>query len=244
MAWVDGTTKTTGDPITAAIWNSFNGAAGNMDLTAPGVVSTAGDTVHAVGDNTLARLGIGSEGQVYSVSSGGVPEWATAAGGAWSYQGGNNTEYETTSTDNAALVTISGLNIAAAKQLVVCTRWHSTNDVATFRSGGVLQLNGADYSTSLKDVGYDSATEISESFMIQWINPREASYSDGGMNLSGGSYGTGGGLFDQQTGLPSNAGGTAWDTEAITSVQIGGRVGNSSVTLKLKGVYIYSIATS
>ena len=105
-------------------------------------------------------------------------------------------------------------------------------------------MNGADYSTSLKDVGYDSASEISEGFLIQWINPREASYSDGGMNLAGGSYGTGGGLWDNQHGLPYNAGGTAWDTEAITSIQIGGRVGNASITLKLKGVYIYSIATS
>lgn len=245
MAWTDGADKSTGDVITAAIWNGYLGTAGSIQKTAPAVVTTAGDIVYATGDNAIARLAIGgTEGHVLSVSSGSVPEWASAAGGSWTYEGGNTTEYTTTSTSNADLVTISSLNIAAAKQLVICTRWHSTADASAFRAGGVLQLNGADYSTSLKDVGYDSASSISESFLIQWINPREASYSDGGMNLAGGSYGTGGGLFDNQFGLPYNAGGTAWDTEAITSVKIGGRVGNASITLKLKGVYIYSIATS
>ena len=44
------------------------------------LTSTTGDIIYASGSNTPARLGIGSEGQVLSVSSG-VPAWSTPAAG-------------------------------------------------------------------------------------------------------------------------------------------------------------------
>ena len=56
MAWIDGANYSTGQLITSTIWNSYLGAAGNIDLTAPGVVTTAGDTIYATGDNTITRL--------------------------------------------------------------------------------------------------------------------------------------------------------------------------------------------
>jgi hypothetical protein len=42
---------------------------------------TTGDMIYASASNTLAKLGIGSSGQVLSVS-GGIPAWATASGGS------------------------------------------------------------------------------------------------------------------------------------------------------------------
>jgi len=42
---------------------------------------TTGDVVYASGSNTLAKLGIGSSGEVLSVSSGGIVEWAAATTG-------------------------------------------------------------------------------------------------------------------------------------------------------------------
>ena len=42
---------------------------------------TTGDVVYASGSNTLAKLGIGSSGEVLSVSSGGIVEWASATTG-------------------------------------------------------------------------------------------------------------------------------------------------------------------
>ena len=245
MAWVDGTTKSTGDVITAAIWNSFMGSGGNMDLTAPGVVTTAGDIVYATADNTLARLAIGgTEGHVLSVSSGSIPEWAASGGGSWTLETANTTEYTTSSTSNATLVTISGLSVSASKPVVIGTRWHSTTGAGAFRSGGVLQVNGGDYSTSLKDVGDDSYSEVNQCWKMEYINPREADYNSGGWSFAGGSYGTGGGLFHFENGLPSNAGNAAWDTETLSSFSIGGRVGNAGITLKLKGVYLWSVAIS
>jgi len=46
-------------------------------------LTTTGDTIYASAANTAARLGIGTTGQVMTVS-GGLPTWATpAAGGGW-----------------------------------------------------------------------------------------------------------------------------------------------------------------
>lgn len=46
------------------------------------LTTTTGDLIYAASANTPARLGIGSTGQVLSVS-GGVPAWATPAGMSW-----------------------------------------------------------------------------------------------------------------------------------------------------------------
>jgi hypothetical protein len=46
------------------------------------LLTTTGDTIYASGASTPARLGIGSTGQVLTVS-GGLPVWATAASGAF-----------------------------------------------------------------------------------------------------------------------------------------------------------------
>ena len=100
MAWTDGVNKSTGDVVTAALWNAYMGAGGNVDLSAAGVVTTSGDLVYASGDSTLARLAIGgTTGHVLKVSAGGIPEWG-ASGGAWNLEAANVTEYSTNSTSN------------------------------------------------------------------------------------------------------------------------------------------------
>ena len=80
MAWTDGVDYSTGQLISASIWNNYLGAAGNIDLTAPGVVTTAGDTTYATGDNTLARLAKGTARQTLAMNSGATaPEWAASS---------------------------------------------------------------------------------------------------------------------------------------------------------------------
>jgi len=80
MAWTDGVDYSTGQLISATIWNNYLGAAGNIDLTAPGVVTTAGDTVYATADNTIARLPSSGEGGKFLRMNAGetAPEYATA----------------------------------------------------------------------------------------------------------------------------------------------------------------------
>ena len=52
---------------------------------APIRTSTTGDIIYASATNTLNRLGIGSSGDVLSVSAGGIPEWSSGGtGGVWS----------------------------------------------------------------------------------------------------------------------------------------------------------------
>ena len=78
MAFTGGSTKSTGDVITAAIWNNYLGASGSIDETAPAKVTTAGDLVYGTGTNAIARLGIGSANTVLK-SSGSAPAWGTVA---------------------------------------------------------------------------------------------------------------------------------------------------------------------
>lgn len=64
---------------------TFPDSTGTVALTS-GVINnslttTTGDTIYASSANTPARLAIGTENQVLSVSAGGVPEWKTLAAG-------------------------------------------------------------------------------------------------------------------------------------------------------------------
>jgi hypothetical protein len=62
---------------------------------------TAGDLLYATGATTLAKLGIGSSGQVLKVSGSSLPEWGAGAGaGGINYvsQGGGNADAETNAT--------------------------------------------------------------------------------------------------------------------------------------------------
>ena len=246
MAWTDGSTKSTGDVITAAIWNGYLGAAGSIDKTAPAVVTTAGDIVYATGDNAIARLAVGAtHGHVLTVSGSDLPAWeAVPAGGAWTLEAATTTEYSTTSTSNATLVTIASLNIAASKPLVVATRWNSNGDgVAGVRSGGVLQLNGGDWNSTLTIIGNPDYSGVDEAYQWEFIPSREADYSDGGFALMGGNF-SGSTTFTNTSGRPKDGGSTEWDTEALASFSIGARTSNTNITIKLKGVYLWSLATS
>jgi hypothetical protein len=71
-----------------------------------GVLTTTGDTYYASAAATPARLGIGSTGNVLTVS-GGVPSWAAPAGGATNY-----TEINAggTALTGATTITISGIS--------------------------------------------------------------------------------------------------------------------------------------
>mgnify|MGYP003670785150 CR=1 FL=1 len=80
MAWTTPVDYSTGQVITAAIWNNLIGSGGNIDETAPAKVTTAGDLVYGTGANAIARLGVGSANQVLKVNSGATaPEWSAVA---------------------------------------------------------------------------------------------------------------------------------------------------------------------
>jgi len=91
--------ETLGDSIDASLVDLKGGTTGQVLAKASGtdmdfswvaqddsnaiqnaLLTTTGDTIYASGASTPARLGIGSTGQVLTVT-GGVPAWATPAGG-------------------------------------------------------------------------------------------------------------------------------------------------------------------
>ena len=114
MAWTSPADRTTGDVITAAQWNALLGTTGSLAQTAAAKVTTNGDVTYATAANTLARLGIGSSGQVLSVS-GGIPAWATVSSSPVELAGSSTANTSTTSTSAVDLVTISGLSILVAQ---------------------------------------------------------------------------------------------------------------------------------
>lgn len=77
MAYASLSLVVTGTAIASAWGNQVRA---NFAVSAPGVVTTAGDLTYATGANALARLAVGSTGQVLQVV-GGAPAWGDAPGG-------------------------------------------------------------------------------------------------------------------------------------------------------------------
>jgi hypothetical protein len=106
----------------------------NLDTT--GMVNpmtTTGDTIYSSSGSTPARLGIGTTGQVLTVS-GGVPTWATAAAGGgtdWSLLNAGGT-----ALTGAQTVTVSG--ISGKDKIMVIVEFASS---ASANSGIKVRLN-------------------------------------------------------------------------------------------------------
>jgi len=81
----------------------------NLDTTGmTNPMTTTGDTIYSSSGSTPARLGIGSTGQVLTVS-GGVPSWATPA------SGGDGVGFKINSSVNATTVILNGFANNAAQ---------------------------------------------------------------------------------------------------------------------------------
>jgi hypothetical protein len=122
----------------------------NLDTTGmTNPMTTTGDTIYSSSGSTPARLGIGSTGQVLTVS-GGIPSWATPAGG-----GGMTLISETVAS---AVTSISLSSIPQTyKQLMLVWSgiYHSTtgseyalrfnNDVNNIYAEGYITGNGGSF---------------------------------------------------------------------------------------------------
>lgn len=91
----------------------------NKTLTSPALttptistLTTNGDLLVGTGSGALSRLGIGSTGQVLTVS-GGVPTWATpAAGGGKVLQVVSTTKTDTFTTTSSSYVDVTGYSVS------------------------------------------------------------------------------------------------------------------------------------
>jgi hypothetical protein len=121
------------------------------------VITTAGDLIYGTAADTVARLGIGTAGQVLQVNSGATaPEWATPAGGSSgptfrAYRNTNQTvstgtwvkvDFDTEDWDTAS-------NFASARFTATTSGYYQFNYMVNFAGTAnniTLYKNGARYS--------------------------------------------------------------------------------------------------
>ena len=170
MSWVNGVDYSTGQLISATIWNNYLGAAGDIDLTAPGVVTTAGDTVYATGDNTLARLAIGNAGTVMS-STGSAVQWGLTLTNSITAGSTQTQAGATALTTMANRVTVSGTNgdgvklptaVAGLEILVInddsaqtISVWPNTSDAIDGGSANAVDANALEAGSSRRYLAID-----------------------------------------------------------------------------------------
>jgi hypothetical protein len=99
----------------------------NLDTTGmTNPMTTTGDTIYSSSGSTPARLGIGTSGQVLTVSGGGVPSWATASGG------GGMTLISTTSfSSTAVLLSSIPSTYNSLKLIIFGVSWDTSNTIVS-----------------------------------------------------------------------------------------------------------------
>ena len=153
-------------------------AKGGTNLTS----FTAGDILYATGSTTLAKLGKGAASEVLAMNSGATaPEWATAAGGAWTSLKSYTVEDEDTEviflngTDGVVMdgtydtykVICDGLNTSGTTDLYLYAQVYDGDTDGT----GTTLVTGASYwwvnrSQSSHGVGIDTFSKTDAFFKI------------------------------------------------------------------------------
>ena len=113
----------------------------NLDTTGmTNPMTTTGDTIYSSSGSTPARLGIGSTGQVLTVA-GGVPSWATPAGGGGKVLQVVQVSYSTEYTNTGNTYTDTGLSAsitpsASNSKILVMVNQQTWSKRQTNNSGG------------------------------------------------------------------------------------------------------------
>jgi hypothetical protein len=115
---------------------------------------TTGDIVYSDGSNSLAKLGVGTSGQLLRTSAGGVPEWATVAGG------GLNNVVEDLTPQLGGDLDLNSSDITGTGDISI------TGTVAATSYGGITEANLVDKSAT-------------ETISAVWTFSSEATFSAG-----------------------------------------------------------------
>jgi hypothetical protein len=146
-------------------------------------LTTTGDIIYASAANTPARLGIGSSGQVLSVSSG-IPAWTTPAGGAGitlitnaSLSSGSNSINNCfSSTYKTYLIILTITNMSAGANIRFRLRASGTDSTTNYKLQSI-QFTASSPSTSLSGVTdywqFGNADPTKAFFTIDLMNPFE-----------------------------------------------------------------------
>jgi hypothetical protein len=162
-------------PITSSGTMTMSGTL-DVDNGGTGLSSyTTGDILYASGASTLAKLGIGSAGQVLKVSSGGIVEWAADTNTGLTSVGITETGSALTIT-NSPLTSNGNINIAgagSASQVILGNLTLATLPVDGVTSIGITPGTGLDVSnspiTSSGNIGI--TLDLSELTTVTTIDP-------------------------------------------------------------------------
>ena len=178
----------------------FVWGADSAGMTNP--MTTTGDTIYSSSGSTPARLGIGTTGQVLTVS-GGLPAWAAAPGGSWSQAA--------TGTLSGSSVVISSLT--GKEYYVACIGWSHTASSEYI----MLRLNG-DSGTNYRRTDSDSA--VSEIYPAGSVTVSGASTRSIGFHVDMANTSMAGKPVTSVTPQGNVSGGWYMSSSAITSITI------------------------
>lgn len=135
---------TASSPIASSGGSTPNISLGTVGVSNGGTNITTyntGDTLFASASNTLSKLGIGTSGQVLTVSGAGIPTWATpSGGGAVSSVSGSGSGISVSPTTGAVVVQNTGVTSLSGSNIGVSS---STGAVTlTLSSGNVTSALG------------------------------------------------------------------------------------------------------
>jgi len=193
-----------------------NTAAGTAQTTAnaaipKSTVTTAGDVIYATGTSALTRLGIGSTGQVLTVS-GGVPSWATPAGGATFSGCSLRSSVDLTTTDATTLTVnfntetfdvdgyhdtstnTSRITIPSGKTgyFLISYNLRFNNNATGYRNVNLLRNGSNIKSFAIQAVSSGSATSLGSTQIVyattgDYFQVQAFQNSGGNLDLSGGT---------------------------------------------------------
>lgn len=156
-AWI---TNDVGDitAVTAGTGISGGGTSGAVTITnsMATAITTAGDLIKGTGSGTFDRLGIGTTGQVLTVS-GGAPVWSTPAGGGGKVLQVVFASTNTTATSTSATFADTGLSAsitpsASTSKVLVIVSQNGAYKYGGDTSIGVKLLRGATELLRLEDI--------------------------------------------------------------------------------------------
>ena len=194
MAWTTPVDYSTGQVITAAIWNNLIGSGGNIDETAPAKVTTAGDLVYGTGTNAISRLGIGSANTVLK-SSGSAPAWGTVA--TTELSAGNDKVFYSNSSGVVTEIALGGANTV----LTSSGATSAPSFAAAAGGGGSVQMTSSGSITAGNLVALsaaDTVKEVTDTRVAPTVNTN-TTYSQG---FRGSSYSSGM-VWDGDTTTPT-----------------------------------------
>lgn len=220
------TAATSGDitGVTAGTGISGGGTSGDVTITnsMATAITTAGDLIKGTGSGTFDRLGIGSTGQVLTVS-GGVPVWAAPAGGGKVLQvvsAISSTEVNvasTTYTDTALSATITPTSTSSKIFVLVTQSCHASASTAQNVGFKIRLLRG---STSIHEPSGASNGSGGAASVTLFTSPSGLQYLDSPATTSATTYKTQGAV--NQTANSASANFQAYgNLSTITLFEIG-----------------------